>query len=237
MYNVQARLSLKQLHVWVVLIAVLAISFGAAWLLPVNDLFKGFASTPGVAALIAVLYQLIRDEAAYERQLEIQQEQQVFSLGAMSHMANVTFDKHVLFCERYIAEVDSVIRTLFREGPTKDALGHAANLASIRREFSAWITDSINEQLEPFEQELRNLGAATGFVVSTQDEPDYDRQRRERVEIAWEKFNKILTIKGEAPDETVAVETVKSKIRQILGIDELVELRQRFIQNARTLLG
>jgi hypothetical protein len=215
---------------------VFVLSFVAAWVLPVDEFFKGIASVPGVAALIGVLYQLMRDEALHAKQLEIQQQQQLFSLGAMSHMANVTFDKHAQFCEKYMAELHSVITTLFREGPTEEALRHAANLSKIRQEFAAWITKSINAPLEPFEQALRTLGASLGFVVSTQGDPNYAQQRQARVAKVWELFNGILTIEGSPPDEQVAVDTIKERVREILGINELVQLRQSFVRSATALL-
>jgi hypothetical protein len=218
------------------LFVVLALSFGAAWLLPVNEMFKGIAAVPGIGVLLSVLFQLIRDEAAHAKQVEIQQQQQIFSLGAMSHMANVAFDKHVLFCEKYMNEVHEVVSTLFREGPTEAALSHAAQLAGIRREFAAWVTESINKQLEPFERALRRLGADQGFVKSTQGQPDSAEQRPARIQAVWKSFNDILTIGGEPPDENVAIEAVKSRIREILAINELVGLRQAFIRNARATL-
>ncbi len=40
-----------------------------------------------------------------EMQSKLQHEQQVFNLGAMSHMAGTVFDKHVQFSELYIEKV------------------------------------------------------------------------------------------------------------------------------------
>ena len=46
-------------------------------------------------------------------------------------MAHTAFDKHVLFSEKYIAEVHKALVTLFRPGPTEEALRHAAALYTV----------------------------------------------------------------------------------------------------------
>lgn len=86
--------------------AVLLVSFIAAWLLPVAELFKGFAAVPGVGALLNVLFQLWKDERAHERAVELLHRQQDFALATASHMANVAYDKHVMFCEAYVERAD-----------------------------------------------------------------------------------------------------------------------------------
>jgi len=62
-------------------------SFGCAYLLPINQVFKSIATTPAIAALVAVIYQILKDQAAFERQDYLQRQQQIFNLGATSHMA------------------------------------------------------------------------------------------------------------------------------------------------------
>lgn len=57
---------------------------------------------PWCGAIVTVLYQLLRDQAAHARALELQERQQLFNLGVASHMANVAFDKHIHFSEQYI---------------------------------------------------------------------------------------------------------------------------------------
>lgn len=222
---------------YIVIALVFVCSFAGAWLLPVSELFKGIFSTPAVLALIGALFQLLRDEALHAKNLEFQQQQHLFNLGAMSHMANVAFDKHVEFCERYMTEVHETLFTLFKEGPTEKTLEHAAKFVDIKQEFAAWVTDDINEKLFPFEQALRDLGEAKGFVTTTAGEADYEGQRKMAVKQAWDKFNEILTIRGEQPDEHVAIEAVKKKIREILDIEDLTKLRKGLILQARSSLG
>ena len=210
-----------------ILAVVFACSFAAAWLLPVSDM-----TMPAVLALIGVLYQLMRDEALHLKTIEMQKQQHIFELGAMSHMANVAFDKHVEFCECYMKEVHHTVSTLFKEGPTAKSLTHANKFAEIRQEFAAWVTDEISEKLFLFEKALRDMGAAKAHATSLSGEAAHDEERRKAIRTVWEQFNKILTIQGEPPDESIAIEAVKKKIREILDIEDLIGLRKRLILQA-----
>ncbi|MPS33678.1 MULTISPECIES: hypothetical protein [unclassified Salinivibrio] len=73
---------------WFGIVVIVGVSLGFTFVAPINDVYKGIASLPGVSGLAAALFQLVRDHAAHQRNLEIQQEQQLFNLGATSHMAN-----------------------------------------------------------------------------------------------------------------------------------------------------
>jgi hypothetical protein len=82
-----------------VLATVFVLSIGTFFLLPDgHDVLGGVIASPGVTALLAALFQLMRDEADYEKRLEAQRREFQFTLGAASHMANAAFDKHADFC-------------------------------------------------------------------------------------------------------------------------------------------
>ena len=51
-------------------------------------------------------------------------------------MANVAFDKHVLFCEEYAAEVYRTVGVLFRRGVHAEALVNANALVEIRTKWT-----------------------------------------------------------------------------------------------------
>ena len=222
--------------VYLFLGGIFVLSFVGAWVLPIDALFKGIFATPAVLALISALFQLMRDHAAHERSLELQQKQQIFTLGATSHMANRAFDKHSEFCERYMKEVHNTVTTLFRDGPTQKALEHARELVNLRQEFAAWLTEDIGKNLFPFEQALRDLGATHGFVQSTSGAAGYEQQRSRAVEKVWQEFNKVLTLQGEKPDDQAAVESVLKRIREILDIEKLLNLRKGLIREASAAL-
>lgn len=215
---------------------IFLLSFVGAWVLPIDALFKGIFATPAVLAMIGALFQLLRDHTAHERSLELQRRQQIFTLGATSHMANKAFDKHAEFCEKYMKEVHNTVSTLFRKGPTREALDHASNLAKLREEFAAWLTEDIGGKLSPFETALRELGAMQGFVQDTIDDAAYKQQRPKVIKKVWEIFSGVLTLQGEKPDDQTAVESVLKKIREILDIEKLINLRKGLIREASAAL-
>lgn len=233
------------LRLYFPLTLIFVLSVSGAWLLPIDEIFKGIFATPALIAMIWALFQLARDHAAHENKVDLQRKQQIFNLGATSHMANGTFDKHVAFCEKYMAEVDKTISTLYREGTTQKALTHANALHDIRREFAAWVTDDIGLKLSPFEDALRQIGAWQGFIENTNDHAAYTNQRMERIQFVHNTLLKVLSLPHLASnsaetseiDEHVSNENVKTRIREILDIESLVKLRQGLIKEACSYIG
>ena len=80
---------------YIFLILFTVITFFLAYALPTTELLKGIYATPSLLGLFGILYQLVRDQAQHEKKEILQKQQQLFNLGATSHMANVVFDKHV----------------------------------------------------------------------------------------------------------------------------------------------
>lgn len=218
---------------WFGIAFIVGASLGVTFFAPINDVFKGIASLPGVAGLAAALLQLVRDHAAHQRNLEIQKEQQLFNLGATSHMANSVFDKHVEFCEKYLAEVHKTVVTLTSEGPTKEALDHAGKLYTLRIEFTAWITPEIDQKLMPFEEAVRNIGAKSGLVNALSGKEGRDETRTKALEEMYDVFSNLMGI-GEVKvkDQDATVVEVKNRVREILQVDELVLIREYLINRA-----
>ena len=217
-----------------ILVGVSIVAFLVAFFLPTTELMKGIIASPGILGLLGIIYQLMRDEAAFERSLKIQSQQQSFGLGATSHMANKVFDKHVEFCERYLIEVNDIANQLFRSGPTSNAVNFANGLYTLKLEYSAWLTDDISDSLFPFEQALREFGASQGFIDSTIDVERYAEERQKRIPQVHEDYSKILNLsREEDPDPDMAVESVVRKAREILDLDELVWLRKQIIIQAK----
>lgn len=213
-----------------VLLAVIAVSFTSAWLLPISDIFKGIATVPGIGALSAAIYQILRDQMNYERQKELQRRQHFFNLSVTSHMAIVAFDKHVQFCEKYIAEINEGLRHLFREGPTEDALSLAVKLSNIRFEFRAWLTEDIVTKVLPYEKALAEIATLERLSENTRSEDT----RIKAVDKMFDIFSNVTGIKNEhsSKDEEIAAEKIINHLQQVLGIKELTLLRQKVIKEA-----
>jgi hypothetical protein len=216
---------------------VFVLSAGTGLLLPVGSALREIASIPAIAALVGALFTIFRDEAAFEKQQFLQRQQETFSLGTTSHMANVAFDKHVEFCEKYMAEVHRAVATLFREGPTTRALEHVARFVEIQRQYTAWIPTDVASELEPFENAVNRIGALSYLVdaLSGSDQPGRKNAIDEMFGIVSDVLpaGKKVSIDGH-PE--IAVEVVKERIRAILGIEELTKIRRRLVQRALELL-
>lgn len=225
----------KQAGSYIALSVVFAVSMGAAWLMPTVDLLKGAIATPGIAALFGVLFQIARDQATFEKDRSLQKDQQIFSLGAASHMAAVAFDKHVQFCEVYMSEAHEAVGTLFREGPTPKAMEHAARLFEAKRQFAAWIPKVIGLKLEPFENALQKIGAQSHLVKQLQT--NQAEARSKAIDESYALFMNVMDLgklNETDPDhkKEIAIENVKEEVRSVLGVNELTEIRGFIIRKS-----
>ncbi|MDI1302670.1 MAG: hypothetical protein PSX71_12250 [bacterium] len=224
-------------HTYLGIAAVCALSGAMVLWLPSGELIQIIAAVPLVGSLVAALLQILRDQAAHDRQMLIQDSQNRFSLGATSHMANVAFDKHVNFSEEYVAEVHKTLRTLFQEGPTEEVFKHTAALYSTQQKFAVWLTPQIETDLELFESALRNIGANAGYIRNTANTIG----RQERVAEMYKTFASVMGSKwmgtewnGEKLTEELAITMVIRRLRSILGTEELTAIRTALLSKARS---
>jgi hypothetical protein len=146
---------------YLVLLVVFAGSLAVGLAVPAECVLRQIVAAPAVLVLIGALFQLTRDDASRRWAAAAQARQQSLSLGVASHMAQRAFDENAGFCERYLAEAHSTMRTLLQEGPTHEVLGHAAALVGLKQQFAAWLTKKQLKDLEPFEAALRHFGSAS----------------------------------------------------------------------------
>jgi hypothetical protein len=217
-----------------VLAVVFLLSISAYFLVAdSHNVLAGFVAAPGVTALFGALFQLARDESDYQKRLETQRRDFQFTLGAASHMANAAFDKHAEFGEKYMRELNETVLTLFREGDTPDALKHAAQLYKLRQDYAMWLTEKIDTDLDQFESTLRRLGADAQFIRSTTGHGAYSDERSLRINSNFELFGRILGLKSpESIEEKSLVDALKTRVRAILGIEELTQLREHLVKQA-----
>ncbi len=212
---------------------IFLLSTGTYLLFPVESVMRYVAELPAIGALVAGLFQLVRDQAAFERQLALHQRQEAFGLGATSHMATVVFNKHVEFCEKYMAEVHDTVSTLFRRGPTKETFPHVARLVQLRRDYAAWLPREIDAGLEPFENAVNKIGALSELVAGLGS--SVPEARGSAVKQSFKIFEEMLNIDGKLPvnnQPEFAAEKVKEHIRAVLGVDQLTALRRKLVQRA-----
>jgi len=222
---------------YIALATIFILSFIIVLSLP-NDFWKGMAATPAIGALLGALFQLFRDQAAHEREIELQRKQHIFNLGATSHMANTAFDKHVEFCEKYMSEVHRTVSTLYSGGPTKEVWKPINVFFDLKLEYSAWLTNEISLALEPFEKALQKINSRVLYIDNTQNDPSRQERRKKMIDevdgILLEMLN--LENKFDEQNPGYSVEAVKKEVRNILGIENLTRLRSRLIEEASSIL-
>lgn len=214
---------------YTILSIVLAISFFFFYM---NEGFaQKLAVIPIVGALVGVIIQILRDQATFERSQLLADAQNSFFMGATSHMANVAFDKHVTFCEEYVIEVREAIGTLFREGATPNALNHAFNLAGIQQKYKVWLTPLIEAELEKFEAALRLIGANSQLVRDASREAsqtDIQEMYRTLAEVMG-----VAEWRGEQLTKDRAQSMLITRLRSILGIEELTSMRMNIVHRSQ----
>jgi hypothetical protein len=211
----------RNYFIWVAVILVATVP--TMFFLPPGERNRAFLELPALGALLGFLSQLLRDQIAHDRSLLLLEAQNSFSIGATSHMAIVAFDKHVKFCEQYVAEMFGALTTLYQKGPTTKALDHSTELYQIRQKWSVWLTPALQAELEPFEDALRKIGA---LRAANDCEPDQARSNEMN-----SLFIQVLGL--EDSKEAVLPATVVEKLRKVLGIEELTSLRSGLVSRAR----
>lgn len=216
----------KNWFVYLFSFVILAISFIGAWTLPIPEIFKGVVAIPGAVALLSFLIQFWRDYTAHERALELMNKQQDFALGTASHMAEVAYNKHVAFCEEYMARVQSGFQELMRDGPTPKSMNIGGDLVRIRLKHAAWLTTEIEDKLKPYEMAVITMGAKMGTL--DRDTRMTDEKRTKVVNEIFSAFGLVGGFDRAQNEEEGLIHLQKpiDNIRKILGIDILMALRQ-----------
>lgn len=65
-------------------------------------------------------------------------------------MAQIAFDKHVEFCEKYIEEFFRALQTLSEQGQ-QTGFPEVAGLEQTRRKYAVWLTRTLDDSLQKLE--------------------------------------------------------------------------------------
>lgn len=205
-------------------IVIFAFSFFFAYSVQTSEFFKGILALPAAGSLIVILYELYRDNRDHERVVEFQNKQQDFDLALASHMADVAYDKHTLFCEEYMNRVQKGFKELI-DGPIRKSLPFSIDLVDIRKKYSSWLTKEIEVKLKPFEHALAHIGSKDQLI----DILPVGEKKDKLIEDV-NKYIGLIMGHEEANSEEekeIAKDSVIEEIRNILGINTLSRLRKR----------
>ena len=132
-------------------------------------------------------------------------------------------------------EVHETIGMLFRYGPTSEAIARSRNFWELHRKYAAWMPKSISLKLDPFETAINEIGVKTHLVEAWGSEQP--EQRSNALSESYAVFANVMSlgeISGISPERKreIAVENVKEEIRNILGINELFEIRNFIVKRS-----
>jgi len=222
------------IRVYSAISVVIIVSLLAAFFLPIPEWARGVLSLPAVVGLAAALFQIFRDKVAHERAVELQRQEQIFSLGITSHMANVAFDKHIEFCELYIRRMQDGLGELLARGPTKEVLKFCGELGAARFQYRTWITSDVWDKLLLFEEALRRIGANASVLEHMQ----VSEGRSKVVDQMYKLFQDVLAVQeGTELDKELAASRVIRNLQDFLGIEELSRLRVSLLKEVSRPIG
>lgn len=207
----------------------------APFFIPMADITKGAFNTTSIVFLFGIALEAWRDKRSFERQVDLQEKQQDYSLAIASHMAITVFDHQVKFCERYFGKAIEALNILFANGPTEQASAYARDLFLIRIESAAWISTEIEKGLLPFEQGLREIGSSAQLADMDLPNPEHARF----VDISYRTFLRALNLSDPSQDQSAegSIAFLASHLRSVLRITELTEMRDQAIKTAKMRTG
>lgn len=206
-------------------------SFVSAIFLPIPDIYRGIIAIPGAGSLLGALFQLFRDQAKYEKDMHLQEKQNIFNLSVTSHMANVAFDKHVEFCEKYIGKMNEGIQKMFEKGPSEETFPNAVDLMAIRRQYAPWLQKDTVKELADLENNIAIIGIS--YMEITGDIMD-DKSKNEIANQMHDIFDKVFggSLDIGRLDKDILASNIVNHLQNILGISELTALRKKYLNMA-----
>lgn len=193
-------------------------------------------SFPVAGSLLGLVIKFLLDDIAHQRAKYLQEQQNSFELGATSHMAQIAFDKHVDFCEQYVAEAHRGLQNLFEKGPNEEALTYSRKLGRIRQDFALWLTDQIEKDLAPFEKSFAKIGS--GATVLQRAQRMQARPESLPPNLINEMYRELAGVmgfpqwQGEEITDDVAVSNLVHILRRILGTESLSNIRAHLLKKA-----
>ena len=177
--------------------------------------------------------EMFRAELKMAHAVQMEEAKNRFTVGAMSHMAVVAFDKHVEFCEEYSKAVRAALLNMLKKGPHEDVLKDAGTLTQLREKWSLWLSPEIERQLTDFEGAVRTIGAQ-GWLLRNLGP---NENRSEAIKRAYGTFAAVMgweEWRGEPVTKDLEADRVFEGLQKVLGIGQLTQLRSDLMKSAMT---
>ncbi|HAS8223739.1 hypothetical protein [Vibrio vulnificus] len=213
--------------------AIAFISLCVTFAAPVNEIFRGVTTIPAVGALMAALYQLVRDHSVHERNKELNLQRENLTLASSSHMANAVFDKQAEFTDQYVKLVLKAFHELRKTSDCDEAHGYAAELTILRLEYMNWLTEEIDINLENFERQLRKLGSNSMYTKMPKSaETNQERRDNAAAELLDIQLAFTNVLEKSTQDHDASLIMLSKKMRAILGVEELAHHKNRILKHS-----
>ena len=167
---------------------------------------------------------------------ELERAKNRFTIGATSHIADVAFDKHVLFCDEYVTGMFAALLTLYEHGPTKAVTPLAHALVAVRRKWAVWLTPQLEDELMLYENALFNTGIKESITSRFPELEDRQKHIDEMFQLFLQVIGHDKNLKGEPLSGEIATSKIIGSLRKVLGIGALTDLRSELIEGAASVL-
>jgi len=213
--------------------AVVANGIAAAASHPLYPALVGFVGTllgAGVAQTVAILI------ARANRRADSRKDalRRAFD-SAGSHVAQVTFDKYVQFCEAYVHQWGEALALLHENGPCKEAMDHARSITQLRQQWMLWVPAELDDSLNKYEIALLEIG--TNAMVVDRLDASSTRATDDLMHKMYKRFCEITGIgtewNGEQLSDDLKILNLMQQLRLTLGTNDFNKLR---IQTTRLAL-
>lgn len=189
------------------------------WWSILQTIFSGIVGGLGASAMVYGLSKHLGDrwleslrarysedlaELAHGRAVLLSDRQNIFLIGATSHMATIAFDKHIGFCEEYLEATTQALTSLRPTGSPQQEPLDVSRFLGVRQKWALWLTDGIEARLDTFESTIEAIAGGVPLVDDT----------------------------GSAMSNERSVKTLIGGLRQLLATEELTALRSELVTRA-----
>lgn len=221
----------KSRHLYIGGIVVFFLSLGLGLALHEYGIVSAIAAFPGGAAAVGLVVQIIRDNEKHKRDIELQKNNQGFSLAFTSQMSEFLFKKHVEFCEEYIGVLHSFSHKPSNQENFKQ---YGQTLKKVRLRYIIWLKSDINEELKEFESSFALISLFKEKINSTYDEEtiiNCTNLLHKTLNKLYGLTNKDQVSATNSDDEAIDLFNITERMQKILHIETIDDLRHNYFSS------
>lgn len=171
----------------------------------------------------------IRSELLQLRSEKSQESDQAFNIAAGSHMAIKVFDNQVEFSKKYMEKAVEAFTKLRVMSEYSSAIDYSQQLTQIRADYGLWLSLEIDKDLSIFEYYLKQIGVNQQLIKVPEGEFSDDDFKRERVQELMDLLAAFMNPSENTRFTEMKISYVIDCLRSILGVQELVMLRNQAV--------